>query len=108
MNLETYYLSSVSVAATLFSIILIGFSIVGVGLAIRLKKILDKLDRLTDTTSGIAHNVKGLVQVTTQRIISIEKAYLTLQGLRQVAGVVANAFHNRKVYREKGATHETR
>lgn len=106
--METYYLSSVSVAATLFSILLLGLSVIGVWVALRLKKILDKLDKLTDTTSSIAYNVKDLVQTTTQRLISIEKAYLTLQGVRQVAGVVANAFHNRKVYRQKGATHETK
>jgi len=96
-----------SVAATLFSILLIGLGIIGVWVAVRLKKILDKLDRLTDTTSSIAHGVKNLVQVTTHRVVAIEKAYLTAQGMKQVVGLVANAFHNRKVNRQKGARHGT-
>jgi hypothetical protein len=106
MDIETYYLSSVSVAATLLSILLIAWALVTVWLVIRLSKMLDKLDKLTDTTSDTAHHVNELIRTTAQRIISIEKAFLTAQGMKHVAYLFANMFHNRKVYK-KGATHET-
>lgn len=106
MDLQTYYLSSVSVAATLGSVVLITLAVIGIWFAIRLKKMLDKVDRLTDTTSDMAVSVKELVHVTTSRIITIEKAFLTAQGIGQLAQLVVNAFSNRKVHK-KGTDHET-
>ncbi|MEW6353882.1 MAG: hypothetical protein AB1469_06265 [Pseudomonadota bacterium] len=96
--METYYLSSVSVAATLFSILLIGLAVAGVWLAVRLKRILDKLDRLADTSSHIAYNVKELVQATSHRLIALEQAYLTVQGVRRTVSLLSRAFHKRKVH----------
>ena len=105
MDIETYYLSSVSVAATLLSVLLIVWAVVTVWIVLRLRKMLDKVDKLTDTTSDVAHHVNDLVSTTAQRIISIEKAFLTAQGMKHVAYLFTNMFHNRKVYK-KGATHE--
>ncbi|MEO5702715.1 MAG: hypothetical protein ABIQ54_02300 [Gammaproteobacteria bacterium] len=106
MDLETYYLSSLSVAATLLSVLLIGWAVVTVWLVLRVRNMLDKLDKLTDTTLDMAHHVDDLVRTTAQRIIAIEKAFLTAQGLKHAAYLLTNMFLNRKVYK-KGATHET-
>jgi threonine/homoserine efflux transporter RhtA len=106
MDLQTYYLSSVSVAATLGSVVLITLAVLGIWFAIRLKKVLDKVDRLTDTTSEMAGNVNELVHVTTRRILTIEKAFLTAQGIGQLAQLVVNAFSDRRAHK-KGADHET-
>ncbi len=105
MDLQTYHLLSVSVAATLMSVLLILLAVIGVWFAVRLKKIFDKVDRLTDTTSDMAGSVKEFVHVTTRRIISIEKAFLTAQGISHLAQIIASAFSNRKTH--KGADHET-
>ncbi|MEO5573327.1 MAG: hypothetical protein ABIR48_02425 [Gammaproteobacteria bacterium] len=105
MNLETYYLSSVSVAATLFSILLIVWAVVTVWVVVRVSKVLDKVDKLTEATSDMASSVSELVSTTAHHIISIEKAFLTAQGMKHAAYFVANLFHNRKVYK-KGANHE--
>lgn len=106
MDIETYYLSSLSVAATLLSILLIAWAVVTVWIVMRLSKMLDKLDRLTDTTSDMAHHVNELVRTTAQSIISVEKAFLTVQGLKHTVDLFTNMFHNRK-FSKKGATHET-
>jgi len=105
MNIETYYLSSVSVAATLFSLLLIAWAVLSIWLVVRLRKVLDKLDKLTDTTSDMAQNVNELVRTSTQRLISIEKAFLTVQGMKHLAYIIADMFHNRKADK-KGDTHE--
>ncbi|MEO7557646.1 MAG: hypothetical protein ABIT92_01035 [Gammaproteobacteria bacterium] len=106
MNIETYYLSSVSVAATLFSLLLIAWALISIWLVVRLRKVLDKVDKLTDTTSDMAHSVNELVQTSTQRLISLEKAFLTAQGIKHLAYIIVDMFHNRKDDK-KGATHET-
>lgn len=96
MDIETYYLSSVSVAATLFSLVLIIWGAVTIWLVMRIKKVMDKLDKVTEAGSDMAHNVSDLVRTTTQRLVTLETAFLTAQGLKQVASLVANLFHHKK------------
>jgi hypothetical protein len=92
MNLETYYLLAMSVAATLFSIATVVGIVISIWLVLRIKQILAKLDQLTTTSAEMAHHVRDLVVSTTDRIAAIEKTFLTAQGLKQVAHYLAEAF----------------
>ena len=103
MNIETYYLSSVGVAATLFSLLIIVWAVISIWLVVRLRRALDKLDKLTDSTSDMAQSVNELVRTSTQRLISIEKAFLTVQGMKHLAYIIADMFHNRKAGKKEGA-----
>lgn len=105
MDIETYYLSSVSVAATLLSVLLIIWAVVTLWIVLRLRKTLDSLDKLSATTLDMAHQANDVVRNTAQRIISIENAFLTAQGVKHAAYLFTNMFHNRKSYK-KGDTHE--
>ncbi len=106
MEIETFYLSSMSIAATLLSILLIIWVAMTVWLFLRARKIFNKLDKLTDTTSDIALHVNELILTGAQRIIAIEKAFLPAQGMKNFAYLFATMFINKKVYK-KGTAKET-
>lgn len=95
MSLETYYLSSLSVAATLLSILLIVLTVAAIWVGIRLKKMMDKVNDLTATTTDMAHSVRELVNTTAARVSAVEKVFLTAQGIGSVVGIVANAMKSK-------------
>ena len=84
MTLETYYLGSLSLAATLLCFIFAVLFIFGIWLFIRLRKIFNKVDTLTNTTIGMTANVNDLVHTTTARINALERLFLSAQGIKNV------------------------
>lgn len=95
MTLETYYLLSLSIGATLFSVLVIILIISSVWLNIRLRKLLDKVDTLANSSLAMSQDIKELVQTTTDRLVSFEKNFLTLQGIKQVAHEIAEVIKSR-------------
>ncbi len=95
MTLETYYLSSMSVAATLLSVALVVGIISAVWLVIRLRQILVKLEQISQTTADMTANVKNMVENTTRHVLAIEETFLTAQGLKNIANSIADAFQKR-------------
>ncbi|MHB8483113.1 MAG: hypothetical protein ACYDBV_10370 [Nitrospiria bacterium] len=73
MTLEIYYLISLSVAATLFSILMIFGIITGVMTAIRINRILKKIEKILDYSNQIGFNINHLIQVITEDLIAAEK-----------------------------------
>lgn len=96
MTLETYYLTSLSVAATLLSILIIIIGVLAILATIRIRKILDKLEALADTGNDMANDVRSFVKDTTTRLIAFEQAYLTMEGIKKVANNVVEVVRGKK------------
>lgn len=96
MDLLTYFLISMSVAATLAIVLLVGVLGVGLWLVMWLKTAMKKFDQLAAATTEMADSIKTFVTTTTERAVAWEKMFLTAQGLQQVASQFAEVFHRRK------------
>jgi hypothetical protein len=105
MTLETYYLLSLSIAATLTSILVIVLIVMSVWFSMRLRQLLDKIDAITATTVAMGQDVRELVHTTTDRLLAFEKTFLTVQGVKQVAQEIADAVKSR-VHRAKDGSAE--
>lgn len=95
MTLETYFLLSTSFAATLLCILFLGVIIIGVLVAIKLNTLLKKINSLIETTQSMAGSVKNLVETSTSRLVAFERMFFTMQGIKNVASHIADAFHKR-------------
>ncbi len=95
MTLETYYLLSLSVAATLFSVFVIILIITSVWFSLRIRQLLDKVDTLATTGIAMGEDVKELVRTTTERVVAFEKTFLTIQGIKHVAHEIADVVKSR-------------
>lgn len=96
MTLEMYFQFIVSVAATLLSLLLLIAVIFSGWLLLQIKKFVKRIDDLVATAAEMTDSVKGFVTTTTDRLTSIEKMFLTVQGIQQVASHVAEVFHRNK------------
>ncbi len=94
MTLETYYLLSLSLAATLFSVLLIMVIVLGVFSFIRISRILEKTERIIDYANQMASNINNMVQVVTGDLIATEKDIIN--GIRKIILVVKNIFMKKK------------
>lgn len=96
MTLQDFFYLSVSIAAVVM--IIVGFAILLTVMYVRkrLSMVFDKVDKLTTTTGKMAMEMKDFVHTTAERIVAMEKVFLTAQGLEKVAGFIGNAFKNRK------------
>ncbi len=101
MTLEIYYLTSLSIAATLFAIMTLIGIVVAIWFSIRTHRLFNKLEILTDTTNAMAQDVKSFVQTTTDRLLTLERLFLTAEGLKKVASSFAEAFHHHKSTNKK-------
>jgi hypothetical protein len=96
MTLAMYFQLIVSIAATLLSILLLVVVIFSGWLILQARLLVKKIDRLVDTTAEMTTAIKGFVVTTTDRLTTLEKMFLTAQGIQQVASHVAEVFHRRK------------
>jgi prophage DNA circulation protein len=96
MFLETYFLISTSIAATLVALILAIVLVQGILVTIWLRRVLKKVERVTETAQDMAAQAKEFVHTTSQRFMAIENMFLTVKGIREVADHLAEAFHRRR------------
>jgi hypothetical protein len=96
MTLVDYFYLSVSIAATLVSLAVLAWILIALWVILRIKQILVKVDKITESTTDMAQNIKAFVSVTTNRVANVERIFLTTSGIRQVAGFFAEAVHNFK------------
>jgi uncharacterized protein YoxC len=96
MTLEVYFQLIVSIAATLLSVLLLVIVIFSGWLLLQIRTFVRKIDLLVDTTSEMTNSIKGFVVTTTERLTAMERMFLTVQGIQQVASQVAEVFHRRK------------
>ena len=81
-----------SVAAVVMIIVGIAILMAVFYIKKRLVMVFDKVDKLTNTTGKMALEMKDFVHTTAERIIAMEKVFLTAQGLEKVAGFIGGAF----------------
>ncbi len=92
MTLQDFFYLSVSVAAVMMIIVGIVVLLAMAYIHRRLVMVFDKVDKLTNTTGKMAMEMKDFVHTTAERIIAMEKVFLTAQGLEKVAGFIGGAF----------------
>lgn len=107
MTLETYTLLSLSIAATLFSLVLCAALIAGILSIRRLRRLFDRLDRIANAGSETATVVKEFIHTSAERLLALERLFLTLDGLRDLGGALAKSLRpNRKrSITKKGVSH---
>ncbi len=96
MDIFLYMLWAVSIAATLFSIVMVvvlAFTVVTVK---RVMVILDKLEAMSDAGLEASRTLHAFVEKTTISASSFMQAFLTLKGAKEVAGHISEAIQKVK------------
>lgn len=105
MEIQTYMYWSVSIAATLFSIVVIGGLIASFAIAKRLSRIFDKLEAMSDAGLAASHTMQSFVEKSTTSISAFVQTFLTLKGAREVASHIGEAIaHARDKSKRKETT----
>lgn len=96
MDIFLYMLWAVSIAATLFSIVMVVVLVLAVITTRRLMTILDKLEAMSDAGLEASRTLHAFVEKTTLNVSSFMQAFLTLKGAKEVAGHISDALHKVK------------
>lgn len=102
MTLLDYTLYSVSIAATLFSILAVVSVVVGYTLLLRIHRLLDQFEMVGQTGLETSRMVRDFVEKSTQNVSTFLSTFLSLQGAKEIIGYVGETMKKKK----KEKTHE--
>ncbi len=91
MDIFLYMLWAVSIAATLFTIVMVIMLIVAIVTYKRLMIILDKLEAMSDAGLEASKTLHAFVEKTTTNASAFMQTFLTLKGAQEVAGHIGDA-----------------
>ena len=101
MDLNQYMQLSVSIAATLFSILLITLLSIVPSILKKIHEIIDRFDNISKLGLEASTNLKDFVERTTNNINAFVAAFTSLQGAKEVVGIIGDAIHKAKEKKEK-------
>lgn len=104
MDIIQYTLWSVSVAATLFSVVLVATLICGVAILNKIRRILNKLEEISDIGVETSQTVKSFFQKTSDDVSHAINAFVTVRGASEIVSYVGEAINlvrNRKQKKEQ-------
>lgn len=96
MEITQYMAWAVSIAATLFSLVLIVLLIVGLNLFKRVTAIMDQLDQVSKVALNTSNSLHDFVEKVTSRATGFMETFMTLQGAREVAGAIGQVISGSK------------
>jgi uncharacterized protein (UPF0333 family) len=96
MELTQYTNIAVSVAATLFSIVLIAVLIAGAYLFKRVTAVMDQIDKVSKVALDTTSSLHDFVEKVTSRATGFMETFMTLQGAREVAGAIGQVITGSK------------
>ena len=102
MDLTHYTLLALSVAATLFTIVLVVLLVAGLYIFARIQKVLHQLEAINSLGLEAVSSLKAFVETTTSRATAFIEAFTTIQGAKEVMGRIGEAInHNKSKRKEK-------
>lgn len=101
MSLQEYTYLSVSVAATLISIVLVVGLVMGFMLFDRVNKILNQFEAVAQMGLATSQALKEFVDKTTSQASNFMQTFLTLKGAKEVIGYVSEAIQKVKQNRKE-------
>lgn len=91
MDIFLYMLWAVSIAATLFTVVMIVMLVIAITTARRVAVILDKLEAMSDAGLEASKTLHSFVEKTTVNASAFMQTFLTLKGAQEVAGHIGDA-----------------
>lgn len=105
MDLMQYTLGSLSVAATLFSLVLIATLIVGAIVTSKIMRLLRQLEAMGSAGAEAAEAVKDFATKMAERLNHLVDAFVTVKGAREIVEHVGEAVRG---VRDKSKQHRER
>ncbi len=100
MDLAQYTLLSVSVAATLISLVLILGLLVSFQIYARLMRIFDQLEAMSHAGLEASQSLKGFVERTTEQVTHMIQTFTTIQGAKEVASFIGDTISKARQKKE--------
>ena len=101
MDIIQYTLISVSVAATLFSIVLIVGLIAGLFLFKRITDLVHQIEKINGIALEATQSLKDFVDKTGDKVMHAVETFTTFQGAREVVSYISEALHKDKGRKDK-------
>jgi len=93
--ITSYYLTN-TISAIVLSIFFIVFTVIGIGIYIKLNRLSKKVDEIADKGIETSEDVKSFVQRTIEKIESFEKNMLTYAAFKKMADELIKAVKGRQ------------
>jgi hypothetical protein len=100
MDLNTYFLISVSVFCTLATLYLIGMFIAGLFVRVRIVRILNKVEEIADSANTVSAEVKDFTLNTLESLERFKDSILTFEFFQKIIVAIVELFQ-RKSDRKK-------
>ena len=102
MTLPIYTLWSVSIAATLFSLVLIISLIAGVIIYSRLMNVLQKLEMMSETGLETSRTLQAFVERSTNQFTTFVETFVTLKGAKEAVSHITEVISHMRDNKKKG------